>query len=577
MRRFSMFLLCLLINLGHEGLYARKHGLDSLLQELPDQNEDTNKVRLLDEIANEFGEKYPDESIKYELQELKLAEKLNWNPGIANACNHLGEGYDLKRNFDVSLEYMHRAMNIYEQIGDTSHLFAAIKTVAVMFELRKEFDSALFYYEKDVNIGIKMNSDGYTESMYAHISHVYKTMHKPLKALEYCSKAREIDLTYESSNSNIATMNGIMGQAYLEMALEKKYRPDINANLPAGGKSILDSAIKYLELGIAGNKKKNLTNTEAFYRALTEAYKLSGNYTKALEAIELLHVIDDSISKQDNDEKNKIREEIVQLNENQLKQKNIQLNTEKKARIFFVGAIGLSLMLVIFIFKNFSNQKKANRLLSIEKKKSDDLLLNILPSEVAAELKNKGASDARLFDNVTVLFTDFVSFTKVAERLTPQELVRELDACFKAFDGITGKYHIEKIKTMGDAYLAVSGLPSPNPGHAENMINAAKEIAAFMVARHLELGNKTFEVRIGIHSGSVVAGIVGIKKFAYDIWGDTVNTAARMEQNSMPGRINISETTYELVKDKFTCEYRGEIEAKNKGMMKMYFVETHQI
>jgi class 3 adenylate cyclase len=171
-----------------------------------------------------------------------------------------------------------------------------------------------------------------------------------------------------------------------------------------------------------------------------------------------------------------------------------------------------------------------------------------------------------------VLFTDFVRFTQVSERLSPKELVNELHVCLKAFDGIISKHNIEKIKTIGDAYLAVCGLPKADPKHAENIVNAAKEIRAFMKERHAQFGDKTFQIRLGIHSGSVVAGIVGIKKFAYDIWGDTVNTAARMEQNSEAGKINISHTTYELVKDKFTCEYRGEIEAKNKGALKMYFV-----
>ncbi|MBK9249809.1 MAG: adenylate/guanylate cyclase domain-containing protein [Ignavibacteria bacterium] len=173
-----------------------------------------------------------------------------------------------------------------------------------------------------------------------------------------------------------------------------------------------------------------------------------------------------------------------------------------------------------------------------------------------------------------MLFTDFKSFTKVSEQLSPQELVDELHTCFKAFDEICGKYSIEKIKTIGDAYLAVCGLPLADEIHAENVVNAALEIREFMKNRREDLGAKTFEIRIGINSGSVVAGIVGVKKFAYDIWGDTVNTAARMEQNSEAGKINISETTYSLVKDQFTCEYRGEIDAKNKGKLAMYFVET---
>jgi class 3 adenylate cyclase len=209
-----------------------------------------------------------------------------------------------------------------------------------------------------------------------------------------------------------------------------------------------------------------------------------------------------------------------------------------------------------------------------EKAKSDNLLLNILPEEVAEELKAKGVAEAKLFDDVTVLFTDFKGFTTVSEHLSPQQLVDELHTCFSGFDGIIGKYGIEKIKTVGDAYLAVCGLPVSDKEHAIKIVKAGIEIKDFMQKRKAQFSNKTFDVRVGVHSGSVVAGIVGVKKFAYDIWGDTVNTAARMEQNSEPGKINISETTYNLVKDKFNCVYRGEIEAKNKGKLKMYFVEN---
>jgi len=208
-----------------------------------------------------------------------------------------------------------------------------------------------------------------------------------------------------------------------------------------------------------------------------------------------------------------------------------------------------------------------------EKKKTDDLLLNILPEEVAAELKEKGYSDARLYSDVTVLFTDFVDFTKAGETLNAKELVDELHNCFKKFDEIISKYNIEKIKTIGDAYLAVSGLPLHDDHHATNVAGAALEIIEFMTARKQQLKERTFDVRIGIHSGSVVAGIVGVKKFAYDIWGDTVNTAARMEQNSVAGKVNISQATFDLVKERFDCTYRGEIKAKNKGEMAMYFID----
>ncbi len=210
-----------------------------------------------------------------------------------------------------------------------------------------------------------------------------------------------------------------------------------------------------------------------------------------------------------------------------------------------------------------------------EKKKSDDLLLNILPAEVAEELKEKGSTDAKQFDEVTVMFTDFKGFTSISEKLSAKELVAEIDYCFKGFDNIIHKYGIEKIKTIGDSYMAVGGLPVTNKTHAKDVVNAALEIAQFMEnhkQQRIKEGKEIFEMRIGINTGPVVAGIVGIKKFAYDIWGDTVNLASRMESSGEPGKINISGSTYSLVKNNFTCTYRGKIQAKNKGEVDMYFV-----
>ena len=211
-----------------------------------------------------------------------------------------------------------------------------------------------------------------------------------------------------------------------------------------------------------------------------------------------------------------------------------------------------------------------------EKQKSDKLLLNILPAEVAEELKQKGSSEARLYEEVSVLFTDFVDFTGMAMERSPQLLVEELNECFTAFDAIIDRNQLEKIKTIGDAYLAVCGLPASDPRHATHTVHAALEIRDFIEARYaMRSGiNKSLQIRIGVHSGPVVAGIIGVKKFAYDIWGDTVNMAARMEQTSEQGRINISQATYELVKDEYRCIYRGRVAAKNKGELEMYFVES---
>jgi histidine kinase len=210
-----------------------------------------------------------------------------------------------------------------------------------------------------------------------------------------------------------------------------------------------------------------------------------------------------------------------------------------------------------------------------EKEKSEELLLNIIPAEIAEELKQKGSSAAKQYGHVTVLFSDFVNFTILSETYSPTELVAELDYCFRAFDSITTEFGLEKIKTIGDAYLAVCGLPIEEEKHAEKVLEAALAIQKFVLENKRikkASSNIYFDIRIGIHSGPVVAGIVGNKKFAYDIWGDTVNTAARMVENCDVNRINISGTTYELIKDYFECEYRGKIDAKNKGLVDMYFV-----
>ncbi|MBI1287923.1 MAG: hypothetical protein GC178_10120 [Flavobacteriales bacterium] len=211
--------------------------------------------------------------------------------------------------------------------------------------------------------------------------------------------------------------------------------------------------------------------------------------------------------------------------------------------------------------------------------RSEELLLNILPAETAEELKAKGHVDAKRIDEATVLFTDFKGFTKLSELMSPEQLVAEINECFSEFDRIMERHQVEKIKTIGDAYMAAGGLPSPNETHAINVVNAALEIQRFMANHANEkeaAGVPFFEIRIGVNTGPVVAGIVGIKKFAYDIWGDTVNTAARMESSGEVGRVNISEQTYQLVKDRFVCTYRGKVAAKGKGEISMYFVEKEK-
>jgi class 3 adenylate cyclase/ligand-binding sensor domain-containing protein len=216
----------------------------------------------------------------------------------------------------------------------------------------------------------------------------------------------------------------------------------------------------------------------------------------------------------------------------------------------------------------------------LERDRSESLLLNILPAEVAEELKAKGEAEAKLIDEVTVLFTDFKGFTHMSEKLSPRQLVKDLNECFSAFDRICEKYRVEKIKTIGDSYMAAGGLPTPSEEHAKNVLCAAFEMRDFIEEgkkKKMEGGLPYFEIRIGIHTGPVVAGIVGVKKFQYDIWGDTVNTASRMESSGEVGRVNTSQTTYELIKSdpNFSFEYRGKVQAKGKGKVDMWFVEAN--
>ncbi len=238
----------------------------------------------------------------------------------------------------------------------------------------------------------------------------------------------------------------------------------------------------------------------------------------------------------------------------------------------------LSIMFAMFVRIILQSEKLkiAHANLAIEKDKSEKLLLNILPKEIADELKEKGGSYPREYQLVTILFTDFKGFTMLAEKLSPQELVSELDKCFEYFDQTVEDNHLEKIKTIGDAYMCAGGLPTPNKTSPIDSVLAGLEMVRF-IERTKKLKEKEgipyWEMRVGINSGVLMAGVVGKSKFAYDVWGDTVNTASRMESSGVPQRVNISSSTYELVKDFFDCTHRGKIKAKNKGEIDMYLVE----
>jgi class 3 adenylate cyclase len=280
------------------------------------------------------------------------------------------------------------------------------------------------------------------------------------------------------------------------------------------------------------------------------------------------------------------QEVLLQRAEMEAQSAQMEIDRNKSFMLLAIVAAVALIILALLIYGRYRSSKKAkktleekNKVIQHERERSDELLLNILPASIAEELKEYGKASAKQYKEVTVLFSDFKNFTKVAEALKPEELVKELDKCFKAFDFITSQYaDVEKIKTIGDAYMCASGLTErrtmPN-----NIIKAALEMQEFLdeyKQERMRIGKPYFEARIGLHTGPVVAGVVGVNKFAYDIWGDTVNIAARMEANSMEGQVNISEDTYSRVKYNFECEYRGKVQAKNKGAVDMYFVKSER-
>jgi adenylate cyclase len=517
------------------------------------------------------------ESYAYLFKGLQLFEELKDVEYVTNITSNIGQVCFKLKDYKNALSYFSKALIANAQKKDSVEMAKSFLNIANVFNEQKKYDSALQNHFKALAIFRNRSPrwDNAASRTLVAIGDVYKNkgnfpeaLDKMFEGLGLAQKSNDKESEYNAE--------GDIGEVYLMIASDTtgsiKEDKFVKANKVANFKK----AIEYLQKAIIGLRElSDIEGIQYFSKLLSEAHRNVGDYREALESFLEYTAIKDSIfSKEKNEALIKLQtEREKQLAEKQIEIDRLEVEKKKKAEVY--SYIGMAIMLVIIglVVKNNVDQKKSNTIIVKEKKRSDELLLNILPSEVAEELKDKGSADAKFFEQVTVLFTDFVGFTKVSEKLTPQELVNELDGCFKGFDGIMGKYGIEKIKTVGDAYLAVCGLPAPDSDHAEKVVLAALEIRDFMVERKKVYGERTFDVRIGVHTGSVVAGIVGVKKFAYDIWGDTVNTAARMEQNSVAMHINISNKTYLLVKDKFHLTYRGEIQAKNKGELSMYFVD----
>lgn len=499
-----------------------------------------NKKRLLGDLEDAFDAYF---------KSGESARRATFFEGEGNTYVAIADIYSISNNHPNAKLYYNKAIAALRQSDDSISLASALLNAGDEFLNNKIYDSALLHFKEagiifekvSYSIG-KAYTLGNMGMVYANTGQTNlaeKNINEAIRILEEAEDYYPI-CVYLISMCDIYLQKGDqpMAMSYAKRSLQLAEKYGLK-------EQIGDANLKLSELY---EKAGNTGESFKYYKNYI-AYRDSVNDIKSVQKMADLRT-DFEVSKK--------QTEVDLLNQEKRNQRIMLIS------VFII--LGLAIVLLGTLYWYFKT-------ISREKKRSESLLLNILPAETAKELKQNGKVDAVKFDEVTVLFTDFVSFSKLAEHVEPVQLVKSIDYYFKGFDEITTKYGLEKIKTIGDSYMCACGLPTANPTHARNVIQAAKEMIELVKnAMNAEDGLSHFDVRIGIHTGPVVAGIVGIKKWQYDIWGDTVNIASRMESKSEPGRINLSEITYLQIKDEFPCEYRGEIEVKNRGILKMYFL-----
>ena len=516
-------------------------------------------------------------ALEYYFMSLKMYEEIGNKSKMGPIYSNIGSVYLRENNVAKALDYKLKAYKIFEQTGNKSGMAGTLNDIGLIYMDQHNGVKALYCFFKALQFNKETGNISWQVKNLVNIGAIYGDQKEYSKAKKCYVNAIALCKEIGDIYGMASNFNGI-ATIYFYAATDSN-KTELNRIFAGNKTAILKQALIYNDSSIFAFKETGmLMYLFSAYNLSSQIYAELGDYKNALENFKNFIVVRDSVYNSDNNKKIAVLEakRVEELNQKQLEIKDLQISKAKNQKWYFISGIFLLICFLIVLYNRYRFKSKANKIITKEKKRSDDLLLNILPAEVAEELKEKGHADARLFDEVTVLFTDFKGFTNYAEKMTPHELVKDIDECFKAFDQITGKYGIEKIKTIGDSYMCAGGLPVEKTTNPEDTVKAALEIRDFVLTgkqKKITEGKPFFEIRIGVHTGPVVAGIVGIKKFAYDIWGDTVNIASRMESSGEAGKVNISGSTYELVKDKFICTYRGKVEAKNKGMIDMYFVE----
>jgi len=587
--------------------------LDYYLQDLKIREEISDKKGMAATLNNigiiydNLGD-YP-KALSYYQRSLKIKEEISDKHGIFNALNNIGMIYYSQGDYPRALNCFQRGLKISEEISLKKGIASSLVNIGVIYFDQDDYPKALENFQQGLTICEENNFKYYVSYILGNIGGIYSIQGDYPKALEYHQRSLKIseEISDKRGMANTWTSIGIeyMEQGEYAKALEYLQR-SLKISEEISNKELIVASLLYIgELFESqGNYDEaklwcekalrlaeelgRISDQKQVCKCLYNAYKGIGNGNKALEYHERMLVLTDSLNKDETAKKLQQMEFAKQMLADSLKQAAKELEVQhaheaevrkkNRTRNLAYGSGLLVLIVAIALYSRLRYTRKAKAVIEKEKDRSDNLLLNILPAEIAAELKEKGEAAARDFEMVSVLFTDFSEFTQTSEKLSATELVAEINYCFKGFDGICEQYGIEKIKTIGDAYMAAGGLPVINDNSTKNTVLAALEMAEFIVNRKTEreaTGQHPFEMRLGIHTGPVVAGIVGVKKFQYDIWGDTVNTASRMESSGEVGKVNISQTTFELIKDEtaFTFVPRGKIEVKGKGKMKMWFVE----